>query len=47
MRYLCTQKDHGYRDSTNPLRGLNMPRLVGLQESSEDGCEESFIECHR
>jgi phage gp29-like protein len=37
MRYLCTQKDHGYRDSTNPLRGLNMPRLVGLQESGERG----------
>ena len=33
MRYLCTQKNHGYRDSTNPLRGLNMSRLVGLQES--------------
>ena len=37
MRYLCTQKDHGYRDSTNPLRGLNMSRLVGLQESGERG----------
>jgi phage gp29-like protein len=37
MRYLCTQKDHGYRDSQNPLRGLSMPRLVGLQESGERG----------
>jgi phage gp29-like protein len=37
MRYLCTQKDHGYRDSTNPLRALNMPRLVALQESGERG----------
>ncbi|MFA7257235.1 MAG: DUF935 family protein [Kiritimatiellales bacterium] len=37
MRYLCTQKDHGYRDSQNPLRGLSMQRLVGLQESGERG----------
>jgi len=37
MRCLCTQKDHGCRDSTNPLRGLNMSRLVGLQESGERG----------
>ena len=37
MRYLCTQKNHGYRDSCNPLRGLNMQRLVALQESGERG----------
>jgi phage gp29-like protein len=37
MRYICSSKDHGYRDSTNPLRGLNMSRLVGLQESGERG----------
>ncbi|QHI70138.1 phage portal protein family protein [Tichowtungia aerotolerans] len=37
MRYLCSTKDHGYRDSTNPLRGLNMQRLVALQESGERG----------
>jgi phage gp29-like protein len=37
MRYLCTQKDHGYRDSTNPLRGLTMQRLTSLQESGERG----------
>ncbi|MFA6173959.1 MAG: DUF935 family protein [Kiritimatiellales bacterium] len=37
MRYICSSKDHGYRDSTNPLHGLNMSRLVGLQESGERG----------
>ena len=37
MRYICSTKDHGYRDSTNPLRGMNMPRLVSLQESGERG----------
>ena len=37
MRYICSTKDHGYRDSQNPLRGLNMTRLVGLQESGERG----------
>jgi phage gp29-like protein len=37
MRYICSTKDHGYRDSTNPLRGLNMQRLVTLQESGERG----------
>jgi len=37
MRYLCTQKNQGYRDSCNPLRGLNIPRLVGLQEAGERG----------
>lgn len=37
MRYLCSTKDHGYRDSQNPLRGLNMQRLVALQESGERG----------
>jgi phage gp29-like protein len=37
MRYICSSKDQGYRDSTNPLRGLNMSRLVGLQESGERG----------
>ena len=37
MRTICSTKDHGYRDSTNPLRGLNMQRLVGLQESGERG----------
>ncbi|QHI70480.1 phage portal protein family protein [Tichowtungia aerotolerans] len=37
MRYICSTKDHGYRDSTNPLRGLNMQRLVALQESGERG----------
>lgn len=37
MRYIYPQKNHGYRDSQNPLRGLNMPRLVGLQEAGERG----------
>ena len=37
MRYICSTKDHGYRDSTNPLRGLNMLRLVAMQESGERG----------
>ena len=37
MRYLCTQKNHGHRDSCNPLRGLNMSRLVSLQEAGERG----------
>jgi len=37
MRYICSTKNHGYRDSCNPLRGLNMQRLVALQESGERG----------
>ena len=37
MRYICSTKDHGYRDAANPLRGLNMQRLVTLQESGERG----------
>ena len=39
MRYICSTKDHDYRDTTNPLRGLNLSRLVALQEAGAvSGC---------
>ena len=31
------QKNHGWRDAYNPLRGLNLSRLVSLQEAGERG----------
>ena len=31
------RKDHGWRDSYNPLRGLGMPKVVSLLESGERG----------
>jgi len=37
MRTIATTKTHGHRDHFNPLRGLNMSRLVSLQESGERG----------
>jgi hypothetical protein len=49
MRTICSSEDHGYRDSTNPLRGLNLPRLVGLQHGGErfDAMIHSVIQRRR
>ena len=37
MRQIYLQKNHGWRDAYNPLRGLNLSRLVALQEAGERG----------
>jgi phage gp29-like protein len=37
MRQIYLQKNHGWRDAYNPLRGLNLSRLVSLQEAGERG----------
>lgn len=37
MRSIYLQKNHGWRDAYNPLRGLNMSRLTALQEAGERG----------
>jgi phage gp29-like protein len=37
MRQIYLQKNHGWRDAYNPLRGLNMSRLTALQEAGERG----------
>lgn len=37
MRQVYLQKNHGWRDAYNPLRGLNMLRLTALQEAGERG----------
>ena len=34
---IASQKNHGWRDAYNPLRGLNLSRLVSLQEAGERG----------
>ena len=37
MRPIYLQKNHGWRDAYNPLRGLNMSRLTAMQEAGERG----------
>jgi len=37
MRQIYLQKNHGWRDAYNPLRGLNLQRLASLQEAGERG----------
>ncbi len=37
MRPIYLQKNNGWRDAYNPLRGLNLSRLVALQEAGERG----------
>lgn len=37
MISVFNSKDHRWRDSFNPLRGLNMPRLVTMLEAGERG----------
>jgi hypothetical protein len=37
MRQIYLQKNHGWRDAYNSLRGLNLSRLVALQEAGERG----------
>lgn len=37
MRPIYLQKNHGWRDAYNPLRGLNLSRLTALQEAGERG----------
>jgi phage gp29-like protein len=37
MLSIYNSKDHRWRDSYNPLRGLSMPKLVSLLESGERG----------
>ncbi|WP_168442318.1 phage portal protein family protein [Pontiella desulfatans] len=34
---IALQKNHGWRDAYNPLRGLNLSRLTALQEAGERG----------
>ncbi|VGO14626.1 hypothetical protein PDESU_03191 [Pontiella desulfatans] len=37
MKMIALQKNHGWRDAYNPLRGLNLSRLTALQEAGERG----------
>jgi len=37
MISIYNRKDHGWRDSYNPLRGLSLPKLVSLLEAGERG----------
>ena len=34
---IYNRKDHGWRDSFNPLRGLSIPKLVSILEAGERG----------
>jgi len=37
MISIFNSKDHRWRDSYNPLRGLSLPKLVSLLEAGERG----------
>ena len=43
MISIYQSKDHRWRDSFNPLRGLSMPRLVSLLEAGDGGLAGSKI----
>ena len=43
MISIYQSKDHRWRDSLNPLRGLSMPRLVSLLEAGD--CSHYAFTC--